>query len=83
MEDYRRFIEAGGVPSEFRKFGLQRAATVRRLPHAGRHLVVVIQSDLLEAMPTRVVAPLLPAGAAGRPIAASLPRSCSARRSWC
>ena len=34
----------------------------------GGTLVVVIQSDLLEAMPTRVVAPLLPAGAAGRPM---------------
>ena len=30
--------------------------------------MVVIQSDLLEAMHTRVVAPLLPAGAAGRPM---------------
>jgi toxin CcdB len=33
---------------------------------AGGVLVVVIQSDLLEAMRTRVVAPLLPAGTAGR-----------------
>jgi toxin CcdB len=31
-------------------------------------LVVVIQSDLLDEMRTRVVAPLLPAGAAGRPM---------------
>ena len=31
-------------------------------------LVMVIQSDLLAAMRTRVVAPLLPAGAAGRPV---------------
>jgi toxin CcdB len=31
-------------------------------------LVVVIQSDLLDAMHTRVVAPLLPAGTAGRPL---------------
>jgi toxin CcdB len=31
-------------------------------------LVVVIQSDLLDAMHTRVVAPLLPAGTAGRPM---------------
>jgi toxin CcdB len=35
---------------------------------AGNVLVVVIQSDLLEAMQTRVVAPLLPAGAAGQPM---------------
>ena len=35
---------------------------------AGGALVVVIQSDLLDAMRTRVVAPLLPAGAAGRPM---------------
>ena len=35
---------------------------------AGGTLVVVIQSDLLEATRTRVVAPLLPAGAAGRPM---------------
>jgi toxin CcdB len=33
---------------------------------AGGVLVVVIQSDLLETMRTRVVAPLLPAGTAGR-----------------
>jgi toxin CcdB len=31
-------------------------------------LVVVLQSDLLEAMRTRVVVPLLPAGRAGRPM---------------
>ena len=31
-------------------------------------LVTVIQSDLLEAMHTRVVAPLLVSGAAGRPV---------------
>jgi toxin CcdB len=31
-------------------------------------LVVVVQSDLLEATRTRVVAPLLPAGAAGAPM---------------
>jgi toxin CcdB len=31
-------------------------------------LVAVIQSDLLEAMRTRVVVPLLPVGAAGRPM---------------
>jgi toxin CcdB len=35
---------------------------------AGGVLVVVIQSDLLDAMRTRVVAPLLPAGTAGRPM---------------
>jgi toxin CcdB len=34
----------------------------------GGGLVVVIQSDLLDAMRTRVVAPLLPAGTAGRPM---------------
>jgi toxin CcdB len=31
-------------------------------------LVVVIQNDLLDAMRTRVVLPLLPAGSAGRPM---------------
>lgn len=31
-------------------------------------LVVVVQSDLLDAMRTRVVVPLVPAGAAGRPM---------------
>ncbi|MFO1141913.1 MAG: CcdB family protein [Amaricoccus sp.] len=31
-------------------------------------LVVNVQSDLLDAMHTRVVAPLLPAGEAGRPM---------------
>jgi toxin CcdB len=35
---------------------------------AGGVLVVVLQSDLLDAMQTRVVAPLLPVGTAGRPI---------------
>lgn len=30
--------------------------------------VVVVQSDLLEAMQTRVVVPLLPAGTPGRPM---------------
>ena len=35
---------------------------------AGGVLVVVIQSDLLDAMHTRVVVPLLPAGTAGRPM---------------
>ncbi len=34
---------------------------------AGGPLVAVIQSDLLEAMHTRVVVPLLPVGTAGRP----------------
>jgi toxin CcdB len=34
----------------------------------GGALVVVVQSDLLDAMHTRVVVPLLPAGAAGRRI---------------
>jgi toxin CcdB len=31
-------------------------------------LVVVVQSDLLDAMRTRVVVPLVPAGMAGRPM---------------
>jgi toxin CcdB len=35
---------------------------------AGGTLVVVIQSDLLKAMRTRVVAPLLPADRAGSPL---------------
>ena len=30
--------------------------------------MVIVQSDLLDAMRTRVVAPLLPAGTAGRPM---------------
>jgi toxin CcdB len=34
----------------------------------GGVLVVVVQSDLLDAMRTRVVVPLLPAGTAGRPM---------------
>jgi hypothetical protein len=43
-------------------------------------LVVVVQSDLLDAMRTRVVVPLVPAGTAGRPMRASTPRSASPRR---
>jgi toxin CcdB len=34
----------------------------------GETLVVAVQSDLLEAMSTRVVVPLVPAGAAGKRI---------------
>ncbi len=34
----------------------------------GGTLVVVLQSDLLDAMRTRVVVPILPTGAAGRPM---------------
>lgn len=34
----------------------------------GDVLVVVIQNDLLDAIQTRVVMPMLPAGAAGRPM---------------
>ena len=36
-------------------------------------LVVIVQSDLLDAMRTRVVSPLLPAGTAGRPMRALTP----------
>jgi CcdB protein len=48
----------------------------------GGALVVVIQSDLLDAMRTRVVVPLLPAGTAEDRFAASTPSSASARRPW-
>jgi toxin CcdB len=35
---------------------------------SGGEYVVITQSDLLEAMRTRVVAPLLPSGSTGQPI---------------